>query len=90
MATLLEHNYTVPTSAVHCRSRVGEQQPSLYLQQSGKHVDAFNPQSFWGAQSFTIAQKHVSITFSTLWISVQITNKCYANISKTFVSTCKL
>jgi hypothetical protein len=40
--------------------------------------------------STTIAQKHESTAFSTMWILVQIANNCNAKISKTFVSICKL
>lgn len=41
-------------------------------------------------QAFPMTQRLEFTVFSTMWISVQITNNGNTNISKTFISFCKL
>lgn len=63
---------------------------NLCIQPSGKSVNAFNPGSILGPQTFTMTQKHESTAFCEMWIAVKITRSGNANISKTFISLWKL
>lgn len=55
----------------------------------GKHISTYNSKKF-GSKSFNMTQSYRSTTLSTVWITVKITNSNNANITKTFISSCKL